>query len=297
MHAKNWSVDKVIGIFLMSCFCMLCIVPMIAILSISFSDESMLSFQGYRIYPQGFTLSAYQYLISTNGLQILRAYGVTIVTTVVGTFISLLVMSLLAFALARPDFAWRRQISMTVFFTMLFNGGLVPTYMVVTRLLHIQDTIWSLILPYAVSAWNVILMRTFFYSIPIELSEAARIDGASNLQIFFHIYIPLGKAAFATVGIFMALRYWNDWWLPLLYIRNMKLYNLQFMLYKVMANIQMLAELAQMGGISSSVSLADIPNESVRMAICIVVAGPMLFVFPFFQKHFARGLTIGSVKG
>ena len=239
-------------------------------------------------------MAAYKYIFANPG-EILSAYRITIIVTVVGLIISLLICSGLGYVLSRKDFAWSGQLTFFVFFTMLFNGGMVPTYMVVTNLLNISDTIWAMIISLLVSAWNVMLLKSFFKSLPDSLIEAARIDGASEIRIFFGIVIPLAKPALATVGTFIALGYWNDWYQSLLYINTKELVNLQFMLYKMMSNIQEM--LNQMENLPSGVDMNSIPNESARMAMCILAAGPMMFVFPFFQKYFVKGMTVGAVKG
>lgn len=286
--------DEYLGFLLLGLFALVCILPIWVTIAISLSDERAISLQGYWVLPKGLTLDAYRFLFKSAGWQLSRAYGVTIMTTVLGTALSLTCTSMMAYAISRNDFRWRRALTFIAFLTMLFNGGLVPTYMVMTRVLGLKDTVLALIFPYVMSAWNLILMRTFFQAIPEALIEAARIDGAGNMTIFFRIVVPLGKTAFASIGSLIALRYWNDWWLPLLYIDSTRLSNLQFLMYRIMANIQAIAENAALG---VQVDTANIPSETVRMAMCMMVAGPMLIAFPFFQKYFARGLVVGSVKG
>ncbi|MGQ9631006.1 MAG: carbohydrate ABC transporter permease [bacterium] len=178
---------------------------------------------------------------------------------------------------------------------MLFNGGLVPWYILIVRYLHLKDTLWVLIVPYLVVPWFVLLLRTFFQQIPISLIESAKIDGASEFRIFFSIIVPLSKPALATIGLFICLRYWNDWWLSLLYIEKENLVPLQYMLYRMMANIQFLT--SQLTTTAVDIDVGKLPNESARMAMCVLAAGPMLFVFPFFQKYFVKGLTAGALKG
>ena len=275
-------------------FAILCILPLIVILTISVSDEAYIVANGYSIFPKDISFSAYKYIFANPG-DILSAYRITIMVTVIGLVTSLLICSGLGYVLSRKDFAWSRQLTFFVFFTMLFNGGMVPTYMVVTKLLKISDTILAMIIPLLVSAWNVMLLKSFFKGLPDSLIEAARIDGASEIGIFFKIAIPLAKPALATVGTFIALGYWNDWYQSLLYINKKELVNLQFMLYKMMSNIQEMLD--QMENLPSGVDVNSIPNESARMAMCILAAGPMMFVFPFFQKYFVKGMTVGAVKG
>lgn len=297
MNGKlSW--DRIVGMTVVIIFSFMCLFPLWAVISISFSNERYISYNGYTLIPPDLSLDAYKWVFQNSGILLIRAYVITIFVTVFGTILSLFTMSLMAFAISRNDFAWKRQLSFFAYFTLLFNGGLVPTYMVIARLLNLKDTIWVLILPYVMNAWNLLLMRTFFKNIPAELFESAEIDGASDCKIYSSIVLPLGRPAFAAIGILVALKYWNDWWLPLLYINNVRLTNLQFMLYRIMANLQAITELAQLGiHAYSTIDYSQIPGETMRMAMCVIVAGPMLIIFPFFQKHFARGLTAGSIKG
>ncbi len=275
-------------------FALLCIIPLGAVLSISFTDEETITLEGYSLIPGNTSALAYSYIMR-NPKQIVRSYFVSSVVTGLGTLCSLAVISLLAFPLSRPDFKYRRPVTFYVFFTMLFNGGLVPWYILITRYLHLKNTLAVLIVPYLVFPWFVLLLRTFFKQLPMSLFESAKMDGASEFRSFFSILIPLSKPALATIGLFICLRYWNDWWLPLLYIEDEALVPLQYMLYRMMANITFLT--SQMTMTAMNIDVSSLPNESARMAMCVLAAGPMLFVFPFFQKYFVRGLTAGSLKG
>ncbi|MBT3276038.1 MAG: carbohydrate ABC transporter permease [Spirochaetales bacterium] len=275
-------------------FSLLCIIPLWAVVSISFTAESSISIDGYALLPKVPSILAYTYIFK-NPDQILRSYLVSIVVTALGTFLALFTVSLLAFPLSRTDYRYRRPITFYVFFTMLFNGGLVPWYILISKYLGLKNSILVLILPYLVVPWFVLLLRTFFKQLPLSLFESAKIDGASEFRCFFQILLPLSKPALATIGLFMCLNYWNDWWLPLLYIDVESLVPLQYMLSRMMANITFLT--TQMTNTSITIDLSDLPNESARMAMCVLAAGPMLFIFPFFQKYFVRGLTAGSLKG
>jgi len=275
-------------------FCVACIIPLIAVISVSFSSEMDISKYGYSLIPREINLDAYRYILA-NPFQFLSAYRVSIFVTVVGTIMGLLVMSTMAYVLSRESYRYRNQLAFYLFFTMLFSGGLVPYYILITQYLHLKDTIWVLILPSLVNPWNVILLRTFFQKIPAALIESAKIDGARELRIFFAIVVPLSKPALATVALFTSLAYWNDWWLSLLFITKERLVPLQFMLQRMMSTLEFLTTHAQ--NIPSGMSENNLPNESARMAMCILAIGPMLFAYPFFQKYFVRGLTVGSVKG
>lgn len=278
-------------IFILIALC--CVVPLLYILAASFTDEVALAKEGYHLIPPEFSLEAYKYVFKNPG-QILNSYVVTIFVTVVGTLFSLLCTSMLAYVMARKDYKFSRVLSFLVFFTLLFNGGMVASYIVNTQYYHLKDTIFAMILPYIIMPWHVFLMNGFFKDTPTALIEAAKIDGASEVYIFFKIVAPISKPAFATIGLFTAFTYWNDWWLSMLYINENKLTSLQYYLYRIMNNIEFLRS-SMAAGIS--VDLSQIPGETARMALCVVAVGPMLIVFPFFQKYFVKGITVGSVKG
>lgn len=266
-----------------------CLIPLVLVLSISLSDEIALAKEGYKLLPVGFTTFAYEYILQQPG-QILRSYGVTAFVTAFGTIAGLLVCSLLAWPLARKDFSLRGPLSFYVFFTLLFNGGMVPFYILVTRYLGLKDNIFVLILPYMVTAWYVLIIRTSFSQLPTELLDAARIDGAGEWRIFFQIVVPLSKPVLATIGLFFVLRYWNDWFLALLFIDDSAMYPLQYLLYVLMANINIMAANPQTTGM-------PIPTLSARMAMAVLAFGPALFTFLLLQKYFVRGITIGGLKG
>jgi putative aldouronate transport system permease protein len=262
--------------------------------SASLTTRSALNTYGYTLFPTEFSIESYEYIFK-NPRQIINSYIVTVVVTIFGTAASLLCTSMFAYVMARKDFKFARIYSFLLLFTLLFSGGLVPSYIVISRYYHLKDTILVLILPYIIIPWHVFLMKGFFNDIPVSLLEAAKIDGAREATVFFRIVIPISKPALATVGLFCAFTYWNDWWLSLLYIDNPMLTSLQFYLYRIMNNIQYLATASRIGNLS--IDLSRLPGETARMALCVLAAGPMLFVFPFFQKHFVRGLTVGAVKG
>ncbi|MCQ6560470.1 carbohydrate ABC transporter permease [Paenibacillus mendelii] len=275
-------------------FCLSCIFPLFAILSVSFSNETDIIQNGYRLFPAMFDFSAYAYILY-KPLQILNAFKVSIFVSFFGTLVSLLITAGIAYPLAREDFKLKNKLSFYVFFTMLFNGGLVPTYMLINNYLHLSNTIWVLILPYLAVPWFILILRSFMQKIPHSIIESCMMDGASEFRIFFQIILPLAKPGLATVALFMLLQYWNDWWLSLLYIEKESLVPLQFMLYRMMNNISFLTNSSNM--MPPGMKNVVLPSESARMAMAIVAAGPMLLVFPFFQKYFVRGLTVGAVKG
>jgi len=275
-------------------FSLACIFPLFAIISVSFSSEMDIIENGYRLFPAVFDLSAYAYILY-KPLQILNAFKVSLFVSFFGTLVSLLITAGIAYPLAREDFKLKNKLSFYVFFTMLFNGGLVPTYMLINNYLNLSNSIWVLILPYLAIPWFILILRSFMQKIPHSVIESCMIDGASEFRIFFQIILPLAKPGLATVALFMLLQYWNDWWLSLLYIEKESLVPLQFMLYRMMNNISFLTSSSNM--MPPGMKNVVLPSESARMAMAIIAAGPMLLVFPFFQKYFVRGLTVGAVKG
>lgn len=290
---KEKAADKILTL-LFILLALFCVVPILYILSASLSDEIQLTKEGYSLLPRGFSLEAYKYILESPK-PIINAYGVTILVTLGGTAVSLLVTTMLAYVIARKDFKIGRVFAFMIFFSMLFNGGLVPTYIMLTKYYHLKDTIWALIFPYIIMPWHVFLMKGFLADIPTSLIEAAKIDGAGEVKTFFKIIVPISKPALATVGLFIAFTYWNDWYQSMLYIDSPDINSLQFYLYRIMNNIQYLSTSMQAGNIS--IDIASLPSETARMALCILAAGPRLVVFPFFQKYFVKGLTVGAVKG
>ncbi len=263
-------------------------------IGVSLTDEKTLLYSGYQVIPSNFSLEAYKYVFK-NPTTIIDAYKVTFAFSVIGTALSVLLMAMLAYPLTKKELKGRNFVSFLLFFTMLFSGGLVPSYILITRYLHLGDTIWVYILPSMISVWYTFMMRTFFNDLPKEIFESALVDGAGEFRIFFRMVIPLSKPVIAAVALFIFLGKWNDWFTSLLYINDPKLVSLQYLLQKIMNDIKLLSE--NSGNMSIQKDTSSIPTESVRMAMAIVVAGPALLVFPFFQKYFVKGLTIGSVKG
>ena len=272
----------------------MCIYPVLLVIGISFTDETALADFGFKVIPKVWSLGSYRYIV-TAGNTILRAYGITAAVTIIGAVSSTLVVALYAYPLSRTDFAYRKLFMFMAFFTMLFSGGVVSWYMICSNVLHLKNSIWAMILPYIMNAWHVIVMRSFFtMSIPGAIIESAKIDGAGEWRIFFKLVMPLAVPGLATIGLFATLTYWNDWTLPLYFVTEPKMYNLQFLLQSMISNIQMLTENSALMG--STNLLADVPKEGARMALCIIATGPILIVYPFFQKYFIQGLTVGAVK-
>lgn len=287
--------EKIIlnAVFIIMCVAVL--LPFLLIMSVSFSNELDIGMYGYRFIPKRIDLTAYRFVFSDPS-SVINAYKVTTFSTVFGTILSLLLMSLIAYPLSRKNFGGRNFVSFYLFVTMLFSGGMVPSYILNTQYLHLDDTIWIYIIPSLINAWNIFLLRTFFSGLPDSIIESAYIDGASEFRILFTMVLPLSKPVLATVALLVSLARWNEWLIPTLYITRNDLVSLQYLLQKILLNVQLLQQnskvVAQLG-----FEMQTIPSETVRMAMAIIVAGPMLVVFPFFQKYFVRGLTIGSVKG
>lgn len=275
----------------------LTILPFVLIVIASFTDENVLIQYGYSFIPKKWSLDAYVYL-GSQAATILRAYGVSILVTAVGTFLSVLLTSMLAYPLSRRDFKLSGPLSFFIFFTMLFNGGVVPSYIMWTQIFHISNTIWALILPnYLVTAFNVFLARNYYtMSIPSALIESAQIDGSSELNIFFRIILPLSKPVVATIGLFTGVIYWNDWINSIYYINNPKLYSIQYYLMQLMQNIQFL----QSGSAGTNIGAAatiQMPTTAIRMTLAVIGVLPILIIFPFIQKHLVKGVVMGAVKG
>lgn len=289
---------KKINILIINCifimFCISCVIPFLLLISISLSLETDMIKYGYRFIPQHFTLQGYSILFN-NPIQVINAYKVSGIVTLGGTLFSLLITSSLSYALSRKTYRFRNKLSFYVYFTMLFNGGMVPSYILVTHYLKLRDNLWALILPMLVNAWLVLILRTFMQTIPESLIESAKIDGASEFRIFSQLVLPLSKPGLATIGLFILLNYWNDWYLSLLYIDTNFKVPIQLLLYRIMSNLTFLTQ--NLDKLPKNINLNNMPRESTRMAMCLVAAGPVLFVFPFFQKYFVKGLTIGAVKG
>ncbi len=273
------------------------IIPMALVVVVSFSSELSIANKGFSFFPETWTLEGYRYLAKM-GDQVLRSYGITIFYTVTGTLMSLTVMSLYAYVLAQRSFRHHKFMTWILFFTMLFGGGLVPSYILNVRYLHIYDTIWVFLLPSLVSAYNVIILRTFIQTtIPESLFEAARIDGANHFQVFGKIVLPLYKAGLATIGLFNVVGRWNDWFTGVLYIENPNLVPLQTLLQKIQSSIEFIKQNAAVAGTPDGIELMrNLPQQNLRMACMIIIILPVLAAYPFFQRYFVSGLTIGSVK-
>lgn len=292
--AKNNRTHPLILLALFA-FSLACLIPLWLIFMVSLTNENDISRFGYRFWTPNIDLSAYAYL-RHDAETISRAFGVSILVTIAGTLLSLFVTSALAYALSRKEFPLRGFLSFYVFFTMLFSGGLLPWYLVYTRAFHLQDTLAVLIIPGLIGGFNVFIMRTFFSnSIPPSLIDSAQIDGASEFRTYFSVILPLSLPVLATIGLFVTVSYWNDWFTSLVFINNDKLYTLQYFLNKTLMNALFLQAIANKA-YSQTANIAP-PLESIRMAMAMLAILPISFVFPFLQKYFVKGLTVGAVKG
>ncbi len=277
-------------------FSTLAVLPIILIVIASFTDEKTLLANGYSFLPKKWSIAAYVYMLQQSAT-IGRAYIVSTIVTVVGTLISVLITTMIAYPMSRKNFRFRNALSFFVFFTMLFNGGVVPSYMVWTQIFQIKNTIWALILPnYLCTAFNIFLVRNYYTSsIPDALIESAQIDGASELTIFFKIILPLAVPTVATISLFTALVYWNDWVNALYYIQKPQYYGIQNLLIRIMNNIQYLKSGA--ASVAVGANAVELPGTAVRMSMAVIGILPIVIIYPFVQKYFVKGVVVGAVKG
>lgn len=274
-----------------------CIIPVLLVLSISLSEEAAIREFGYTLIPMRWSVEGYTFLFQ-QATMILRALGISVLVTVVGTVLGTVMTMLLGYVMSRPTYKLKTFYSWVVFIPMVFNGGLVATYFITGNLLGLKDTIWALIFPLLISSFNVIICRTFFkQTIPDSLIESAKIDGARQFTIFFKIVVPISLPVLATIGLFLAFAYWNDWYQSMLYVSDQKLYSLQALLNSIMSNITALAQQIATIGADAAALIANMPQEAARMAIVVIIVLPIACAYPFFQKYFISGLTVGAVKG
>ena len=290
---KTVSISQIVINAVFMLYSVICVGPLLLVLGSSFSTESDVLSSGYRFIPLNFTLNAYKFIFG-NGRELFQAYFYTVTATVAGTVAGVLIMAALAYPISRKDFGPRNKFSFYVYLTMLFNGGMVPLYLVYTQLIPIKNSILALIIPNMIGGFYILLMRGYFaQNIPDAVVESAEIDGASTYRIFFTIVLPLSKPILVTVGLFSAIAYWNDFFRNMLLANNGVINNLQYLLYRITLQIQVMNQnpdvVQSLGG--------SIPDETARMAMAILVVAPIALLFPFMQKHFVKGLIVGSVKG
>jgi putative aldouronate transport system permease protein len=288
---KRFSLGKTLIHTVLALVGFLCIMPMLLVISTSFSDDLVVAEHGLSLMPQGFTTYTYGFILG-NPNQLLRSYVLTIVVTAVGTAGGILVSALIGYALAHKEFKLRGTFVFIVVFTMLFNGGMVPTYLIVRGTLGLYNNILALILPTMIIPWYIMMFRSHFSSLPHEIMESAKIDGAGEWRMFFQIAFPLSRPWLATIGLMYVLKYWNEWIPAMMYIEDPALFPLQYLLQQIVRNAQFLRNVRD-----AMTTQIRIPGLSLQMAMVVIAAGPAMFVFMLLQKHFVRGLTAGAVKG
>ncbi|MGL4572436.1 MAG: carbohydrate ABC transporter permease [Clostridium sp.] len=274
----------------------LCIIPFIFVVIISFTSEQSLQMNGYKFWPEEWSFEAYKYIF-TSGSQIMRSYGITIFITIAGTITGLVIMTTYAYALSRKNFAYKKFFTKLIFIPMLFSGGMVASYLVVTRFLGLKNSLLALILPICVSSFHIIILRTFFKTtVPDAVVESAKIDGASEWVLFLKIVLPISLPAIATIALFLTLGFWNDWFNAMLYIDKNSLIPLQYLLIRLETSMEFLANNTAALGTNAVEAAAKMPKDTAKMAIVVITTLPIIFAYPFFQKYFVSGLTVGAVK-
>lgn len=291
---KDRIIFNVISYVFLAVLAAVCLLPFLLVISGSFTEQYAIQLHGYQLIPETFSLDAYKMLFRIPE-EIVRAYGVTIFVTFTGTTVGLFFTSMAAYVLASPDFRYRYQVSFFFYFTSIFGGGLVPWYIFCTKYLHFHNNVISMILPIMINVTYMLILKSYMMSIPTSLYESARLDGANDLTIFFKIALPLSKAGLATVGLFLALNYWNDWYNAMLFLDegSKELYPLQYYLNNILTKAQAMNAAAARSGIPAS----DVPSEPLKLAMTVVATGPIILLYPFLQKYFVKGVTIGAVKG
>lgn len=291
-NKRDGFILRIVCYLVLTIFALLCLFPFVLMVVSSFMNEKEIITEGFKLFPKELTTSAYTFLFN-NPKKLINSYTVTILITVVGSVGGLIIMSMAGYVLSRSDFKYRNHISFFIYFTTLFSGGLVPTYILMVNYLELKDNILAMILPGIVSAWSIFLMRNFMKAIPDSLYESAAIDGAGDFRIYWQIFMPLSIPSIATIGLFLALGYWNEWYNAMLYIQSPSKFPLQYFLQKIVsqANVQLLI---QQG---ATIDISNLPSESIKMATAVVAIGPIILLYPFVQRYFVSGLTMGAVKG
>lgn len=283
---------KMICYILVGLFALLCLFPFALMITSSFMTEKEIVAEGYKLFPKKMTTSAYEFLLN-NPTRLINAYKITIFNTLVGTALGLFFMSMAGYVLNRKDFKYRNFFSFFIYFTTLFSGGLIPSYILMVRYLHLKDNVLAMILPGIMNAWSIFLMRNFMKSIPDSLYESATIDGAGSFRIYWQIIMPLSIPSLATIGLFLALGFWNEWYNAMLYIESADKFPLQYFLQKMVNQTNVQALISK--GIV--IDISELPTQSIKMATAVVATGPIILLYPFVQRYFISGLTIGAVKG
>jgi putative aldouronate transport system permease protein len=299
MHSTKVKIDtadRTIRIFtyiFVSMFALVCIIPFWMIIASSFSSEAAIRRSGFTLWPSDFSTYSY-WLIFRSPDQLIGAYIVTILLTIIGTSVGLFIVSMTGYALQRKDFPFRNGISFYIYFTSLFSAGLVPFYYLIVKVYGLKDTYWAVLLPLLMSPWLIILMKNYVKAIPHEITESGKIDGAGDFRIFWSLIIPSMTPALATIGLFLALGYWNEWYYSSLFLGSQIQYRpLQYQLYNIINKVASIKN--SLAG--SNIVLNDLPSETLKMATATLATGPIILLYPFVQKYFVAGLTVGAVKG
>ena len=292
-QSKNDRWVKILAYSFVGLFGLICLYPLLLTVTVSFTPESVIASDGYRLFPREWTLDTYTYIFAHSGARILRSYGVTLLITVAGTLGAMLVTCMISYAISLKEMRYRNVIAFICNFTSIFSAGLVPWYVVCVNWYNLRDSIFALIIPAMFSVWNMFLMRTYFSAISPSLYDAAKIDGAGHWTIFFKVALPLSTTALLTVGMMYALSYWNDWWHALMFISDRNLYPLQYYLYSIVSNVNAISSGRVPSGAAASIRL---PAETVKMAVTIITIGPIIFLYPFVQRYFVKGIMTGAVK-
>jgi putative aldouronate transport system permease protein len=269
-----------------------CLLPFLLIFTGSVTDEQEIARVGFSLWPGKLSLASYD-LLFRHPESIVRSYGVSILITAAGTSFGLLFTAMAAYVMGKQDFKYRNKLSFFFYFTTLFSGGMVSSYIFIIRYLHLKDSLLALILPMLINSFYLLIMRSFFTAVPVSVLESAKIDGASEYRIFFQIALPLVKSGLATIGLFIALDYWNDWYNAMLYLTTNSKYPLQYLLYNMLSTTEVMSRLSSL----SHIQIQNMPSESLKMAMAVVATGPILLAYPFVQKYFVKGITVGAVKG
>lgn len=295
MSKKDTStkVFNLIGYLIITILATLSVIPFLMIISSSVTDERSILRYGYSLIPREFSLQAYAKILGFPD-DVLMAYGITIYNTVVGTALGLFLTAMSAYVLSRKHFEWRNKFSFFFYFTTLFSGGIVPWYILCVQYLNFKELpLVAQVAPYLLSVFNIIIVKSFMQGIPDAITESAKIDGAGDFRIFIQLIFPLSKPVLASIALFIAIGYWNDWYLSFMFVDKSNYFSLQFYLYKILSAAEALARISSLSGNH----VGEMPKENVKMAMAVIATGPIILLYPFLQKYFVKGLTIGAVKG
>lgn len=292
--SKSDKITNAIFVILIVVFSLFCLFPLVFALMGSLTSESEVVLNGFKLWPERLTLDTYRFTFSQKGHELFGAYFMTISVTVLGTAISMVITTCFSFAISMKDFRYANKFALYAYITMIFSGGMLPWYLVLTKYYGLKNSIWALTLPYGMNVFNMYLLRNFFKSIPWELVESSRIDGAGYFTIMARIYLPLSKAGLVTVGLFYALQFWNDFQLPLFLTSDSKYYTVQYILYKLVSDASYMAN-ASSGSLGAS--HITFPAQTLKMAVTIIAIGPIILLYPMIQKYFVKGVMVGALKG